>query len=94
MFVKRYCLPCSEFLSLPFKHIPMHYHTLSVRCTCTCILYSDVVPTQSSTDNQQPALQNSSSPDDDTVQAPSDNSNVPKGPTEEIIRVFLNKNLQ
>ena len=51
---------------------------LSVRCTCTCILYSDVVPTQSSTDNQQPALQNASSPDDDTVQAPSDNSNVPK----------------
>ena len=78
MFVKRYCLPCSEFLSLSFKHIPMHYHTLSVRCTCTCILYSDVVPTQSSTDNQQPALQNASSPDDDTVQTPSDNSNMPK----------------
>ena len=60
IFVKRYCLPCSEFLSLPFKHIPMHYHMLSVRCTCTCILYSDVVPTQSSTDNQQPALHNAS----------------------------------
>ena len=36
---------------------------------------NDVVPTQSSTDNQQAALQNASSPNDHKVQAPSDNSN-------------------
>ena len=36
---------------------------------------NDVVPTQPSTDNQQAALQNASSPNDHKVQAPSDNSN-------------------
>ena len=91
IFVKRYCVPCSEFLSLPFKHIPMHYHMLSVHVYYIAMLFQHSLV--QITSNQHCIMQ---------VHLMMMQSRLPvtiqmcqRRSTEEIIRVFfLNKNLQ